>query len=419
MELSTRKLIQDKRDGKSLCEEEVQLLVDRIVDQSLPDLELGALLMAMQIRGADRDETVAWTRAMRDSGRTLTFEGLDRPLVDKHSTGGVGDKVTLVLAPLAASLGLAVPTMTGRSLGHTGGTIDKLLAMPGLRVDLSEGEIREGLEQEGLAFFEAGPEFAPADRRIYAARDRTATVPCLPMIVSSILSKKLCSGAEALVLDVKVGRGAFMRSKEEAHELGEALVEVSTGLGCPARYRLGPMDQPLGRAVGSSLEFLEALACLQGGGPADLRQHVLELTADMLDLGGLSLGRKQDRGRAAASLDMGKALSLFQACLIRQGADPAAVEDPVEALPRAPIIQTLLQEHHEQGLVLDLDPLAVALAAQDLGSPADPSAGVECLAKSGEVRQRGEALFRLHGSSRRQISAAMRRLERALHIDVV
>lgn len=419
MELSTRKLIQDKRDGKSLCEEEVQLLVDRIVDQSLPDLELGALLMALQIRGADRDETVAWTRAMRDSGRTLTFEGLDRPLVDKHSTGGVGDKVTLVLAPLAASLGLAVPTMTGRSLGHTGGTIDKLLAMPGLRVDLSEVEIREGLEQEGLAFFEAGPEFAPADRRIYAARDRTATVPCLPMIVSSILSKKLCSGAEALVLDVKVGRGAFMRSKEEAHELGEALVEVSTGLGCPARYRLGPMDQPLGRAVGSSLEFLEALACLQGGGPADLRRHVLELTADMLDLGGLSQGRKKDRTRAAASLDTGRALALFQSCLVRQGADPSAVEDPVEALPRATIIQTLLQEDHEQGLVLDLDPLAVALAAQDLGSPADPSVGVECLAKPGEVRQRGEALFRLHGSSRRRIAAAAKRLARALQIDVV
>ncbi len=419
MQVSTRQLIEEKREGRSLSGEAVQLLVDRIVDGTMTDLELGALLMALQIRGADLEETVAWTRVMRDSGRILVFDGLDRPLVDKHSTGGVGDKVTLVLAPLAASLGLAVPTMTGRGLGHTGGTIDKLLAMPGLRVDLSEAEILKGLRHEGFAFFEAGPEFAPADRRIYAARDRTATVPCLPMIVASILSKKLCSGAQALVLDVKVGRGAFMQSKEEAHELGDALVEVSSGLGCPARYRLGGMDEPLGRAVGSSLEFLEALACLQGGGPQDLRRHVIELAADMLDLGGLSEGRKKDRARAALALDKKEALALFRSGLIRQGARPEAVQEPIEALPRAPIVQKLLLEDHDQGLVLDLDPMAVAMAAHDLGSPDDPAAGVECLAKPGEVRKKGEALFRLHGSTRRQIAAAMQRLSRAIQVDIV
>ena len=416
---STRDLIQAKRDGHALDDADVKRLVGGIVDGSLPDLELGALLMALQWQGAELEETVSWTRAMRDSGRILTFEGLDRPLVDKHSTGGVGDKVTLVLAPLASALGMAMPTMTGRSLGHTGGTIDKLLAMPGLRVDLTESEVRAGLENEGFAFFEAGPEFAPADRRIYAARDRTATVPCLPMIVSSILSKKLCSGSESLVLDVKVGRGAFMHSKELAHELGEALVEVASRLGCPARYRLGGMDQPLGRAVGSSLEFLEALACLQGGGPQDLRAHVIELACDMLEISGLSEGRIKDRARAGAILDRAQALERFGAALIRQGADPAAVEDPVEALPRASIVQKMLMEDHDEGLIIDLDPMLVAQAAAALGSPGDPAVGVECLAKPGEVRSRGEPIFRIHGNSRGSVALAVRRLTEAIKIDVL
>ena len=419
MELSIRNLIEAKRDGQTLTDGDVERLVTGIVDGSVPDLELGALLMALQWQGAELEETIAWTRAMRDSGRVLSFEGMDRPLVDKHSTGGVGDKVTLVLAPLAAALGMAMPTMTGRSLGHTGGTIDKLLAMPGLRVDLNESEVRSGLEHEGFAFFEAGPEFAPADRRVYAARDRTGTVPCLPMIVASILSKKLSSGTEALVLDVKVGRGAFMRSKELAHELGEALVEVATRLGCPTRYRLGGMDQPLGRAVGSSLEFLEALACLQGGGPPDLRAHIIELAADMLELSGLSEGRIRDRARAGTALDKGEVLALFRAGLIRQGALPAAVHDPVEALPRAPIVQKMLLEDHDEGLIIDLDPMLVAQAAMSLGSPRDPAVGVECLAKPGEVRSKGEPIFRIHGCSRREVAAATRLLIQAIKIDVI
>ncbi|HMQ22776.1 MAG TPA: thymidine phosphorylase, partial [Planctomycetota bacterium] len=261
--------IAKKRDGHALDAQEIASIVAAVVDGSMADSQVAALLMAGLLRGSTREETVAWTRAMRDSGRVLRRDC--GPSIDKHSTGGVGDKVSLVLAPLAAACGAFVPMISGRGLGHTGGTIDKLESIQGLRTDLEVEDFERCVASVGFAMAGAGPWLAPADRRLYAIRDVTATVECVPWITASILSKKLAEGLDGLVLDIKCGRGAFMADIEAARELAASLVSVATLLGCKTEASITDMDVPLGRTIGNALEVQEAIDCLHGGGPADLR----------------------------------------------------------------------------------------------------------------------------------------------------
>ncbi len=415
------KLIEIKRDGGALDPDMIRDLVSGVVDGTLSDAQLGALLMAGFLRGSNERETTAWTEAMRDSGLVLDLSGIPGPKVDKHSTGGVGDKVSLVLGPLAASLGLVVPMISGRGLGFTGGTVDKLESIPGFRMELATGEFLDLLERTGLAMSAATVEIAPADRRMYAIRDVTATVPHLPWIVSSILSKKLAEGIDALVLDVKCGRGAFMREQSSAEELARALVRTAEALGCLAAARITAMDRPLGRAVGNALEVAEAVSCLRGEGPSDLRELVVQLTADMLVLGGLAPSLGEARRRAAAALDAGRGLEAFRRMVELQGGDPRVVEDPAGVLPRAPVVETLRAE--AGGWLTELDALAVGWAAVELGAgrrrpgeTIDPSVGIVCCKVPGEPVTAGERLLEIHASSPEAAAAAREQLAAAVVI---
>ncbi len=329
--------IAKKRDGGRLEAAEIDDLVAGIVDGSVGDAQLGALLMAGLIRGMDGEETACWTMAVRDSGLVYDLSSVPGIKVDKHSTGGVGDKVSLVLAPLVASLGVSVPMVSGRGLGHTGGTIDKLESIPGFRTDLAPGEFVATLAKVGLVMSAATDLLAPADRRMYAIRDVTATIESIPWITASILSKKLAEGIDALVLDVKCGRGAFMKDLEAARRLADSIVGTANRLGCRCRARITDMDRPLGCAVGNALEVIEAIDSLRGEGPADLREVVELLGADMLVLAGRVADEDEGRKLCAAALDDGRALSRFAAMLEAQGADPALVEDPAARLPAAPV----------------------------------------------------------------------------------
>ncbi len=395
------RLIEKKRDGDALSRAEIRDLVGGITDGTLSDAQLGALLMAGFLRGSTMEEVRDWTEAMRDSGKVHDFSDLPGRKVDKHSTGGVGDKVSLVLGPLAAAMGVLVPMVSGRGLGHTGGTVDKLGSIPGFRMDMDSGTFRRLLATHGLVMAAATGDLAPADRRMYATRDVTATVPHLPWIVSSILSKKLAEGIDALVLDVKCGRGAFMKDPAEAGRLAEALVRTAGSLGCRAMARITNMDRPLGRTVGNALEVREALECLRGGGPEDLRECVLLLASDMAVLADLAEGEEEARRLARKCLEEGRALETFAAMVEAQGGDPAVVEDPGKVLPKAPILRVF--EAPRGGFYADLDPLALGWAGVVLGAgrkvasdSVDPAVGFVLLASLGDRVERGCPLIEIH-----------------------
>src|SRR5512133_556492 len=286
------RLIERKRDGGRIEPGEWRALALAYATGHVPDYQMAALLMACFLRGLDRGETTALTEAMLGSGDRFQLADIGMPRVDKHSTGGVGDKVSLVLAPLIASLGVAVPMMSGRGLGHTGGTLDKLESIPGFRTNLTLAEARAQIDRLGCAMLGQTPEIAPADKRLYALRDVTATVESIPLIAASIMSKKLAEGLNALVLDVKVGSGAFMKTRDEARLLARTLAGIGRGMGKKVSALLTAMDQPLGRAVGNALEVVETIELLRGGGPADLREVTVELTAEMLVLGGVARDRE-------------------------------------------------------------------------------------------------------------------------------
>ncbi len=404
-------LIRRKRDGGKLDAAAIEALVGAYARDEVPDYQMSALLMAVFFRGLDAEETRALTKAMVDSGERLDLGDLGRPTVDKHSTGGVGDKVSLVLAPLLASLGAAVPQLSGRGLGHTGGTLDKLEAIKGFRSDLSAEEMRRVLREAGCVICAAGPSLAPADRRLYRLRDVTATVDCIPLIASSIMSKKIAEGTSCLVLDVKVGRGAFMAGEEDARRLAETMVALGTEHGVKTSALLTRMDEPLGRAVGNAVEVAESLETLAGKGPADLVEVTRALAEEMLRLAGLDL----PRGEVAAALEDGRALERFSAMVRAQGGDPGA------DLPEAPFRRELAAG--SSGYVARLDALAVGTAAWRLGAgrakkedDVSAAAGVLCLRKRGEKVEKGEPVLELRTEDEARFEGALGALAGAVDI---
>jgi thymidine phosphorylase len=352
-------VIRRKRDGRALTTEEIGFLVSGITDGSLSDAQVGALAMAMFLRGMERDERVALTSAMTRSGEVLQWN-LDRPVLDKHSTGGVGDKVSLMLAPIVAACGGAVPMISGRGLGHTGGTLDKLDSVPGYVSTPDVERLRKVVADVGCAIVGQTAEVAPADRRLYAIRDATGTVESLPLIVASILSKKLAAGLDALVMDVKFGSGAFMAAREDADELARALVDVAGGAGLPTVALLTDMDEVLGTTAGNAVEVREAIDYLTGTREQRLHEVTIALAASLIEQGGLA-----EDGRAAAeqALDSGAAAERFAAMVAALGGPANFVEAP--DLPRAPVTKAAAPER--SGIVTAMDCRAVGLVVTGLG----------------------------------------------------
>jgi len=404
----TVELIRAKRDGRVLTDDEIRWLIAAYTGGAVADEQMSALLMAVYFQGLSPGELRAWTAAMVSSGERLDLGSVEPPTVDKHSTGGVGDKVSLVLAPLVASCGAAVPQLSGRGLGHTGGTLDKLESIPGWRAALPVAEMIAVLRSVGCVICAAGPGLAPADRRLYALRDVTGTVESIPLIASSIMSKKIAEGTAALVLDVKVGSGAFMREMPAARLLAQTMVGLGAEAGVRTTALLTRMDAPLGRAVGNAVEVEEAMATLRGEGPADLAEVTLALAREMLALAGL------DADPAAALTD-GRALERYRTMIAAQGGDPDA------ALPRAPFTQVITAA--ESGWLRALDARAVGVAAWRLGAgrarkedPVSASAGVLCLAKPGERVEVGQAVLELRAEDEFRFARAREALAGAVEI---
>jgi len=399
-------LITRKRDGGTLSGAEVRWVLGAYVAGGLADEQMSALAMAIFFQGLNRQELGAWTSAMIASGERLDFSSLSRPTADKHSTGGVGDKVTLPLAPLVAACGVAVPQLSGRGLGHTGGTLDKLEAIPGWRASLSNAEMLSQLDDVGAVICAAGEGLAPADKKLYALRDVTGTVESIPLIASSILSKKIAEGTSALVLDVKVGSGAFMKSRERASELAQTMVDLGNEAGVTTVALLTDMSTPLGLTAGNALEVRESVEVLAGGGPADVVELTLALAREMLAAAGVA-----DVDPAVALKD-GRAMDVWRDMIRAQGGDPDA------PLPVAR--QTEVVRASTDGVLQRVDALAVGIAAWRLGAGrarkedrVQAGAGVELHAKPGERVRAGQPLFTLHTDSPERVVRAAEALEGA------
>jgi len=411
-------VIARKRDGAELERAEIEAFVAGATDGSWADYQLSALLMAVFLRGMTPRETATLTEAMMRSGTVADLSSIRAPKVDKHSTGGVGDKVSLHLAPMVAACGVVVPMISGRGLGHTGGTVDKLEAIPGFRVGLSLSEFRAQLEKVGVSLISQTAEIVPADRKLYALRDVTATVESIPLICASILSKKLAEGIDALVLDVKFGRGAFMKEKARARELAVALTSVARAMGKPTRAVMTAMDEPLGHAVGNALEVAESVECLRGSGPADLMEVTYALGEQMLILAGRAEDAAAARVQLEGSVSSGSALSKFRELVAAQGGDPRVADDP-SVLPASPARAAV--PSLADGWVKSVDALGVALAAQRLGAgraraedAIDPAVGVSGLAKVGQRVRKGEPLCFVHAADRDRLAEAHAILARTI-----
>lgn len=386
--MDLRDAVARKRDGERLSEEEIRALVLGYAREEVPDYVAAAFLMAAYIRGLDGEETAALTRAMVESGRTLPLAGVSRPKVDKHSTGGVADGVTLVFAPLAAALGLAVSKLSGRGLGHTGGTLDKLESIPGFRTDLSPEEFERQVEEVGCAVAAQSPDLVPADGALYALRDATATVSSIPLIAASVMSKKLALGTDLILLDVKAGSGAFMKTPEEADELATACVGLARAWGRRARAAVTDMSQPLGESVGNALDVAEAVAVLTGERTGRLAGVALRFAAAAAEAL-LGLDQAEARERAVQALSSGGAAERFRRLVEAQGGDPRVVDDPWSVLPLAPEIQPI--ECPRDGYLAGVDAEAVGRASVALGAGrwrkgdrVDPAVGIVLLPKVGD-----------------------------------
>ena len=389
-------LIERKRDGRALTPEEWSALVAAYTDGRVPDYQMSALLMAVLLRGLERQELAALTDAMLASGQRLSFDSWPTPRVDKHSTGGVGDKVSLVLAPLVAACGVAVPMMSGRGLGHTGGTLDKLEAIPGFRTGLSLAEAKAQVLKLGCAMIGQTPEIAPADRRIYALRDVTGTVEAIPLIAASIMSKKLAEGLNALVLDVKRGSGAFLPKLEQSLELARTMIALGEDRSCPTVALLTAMDRPLGRACGNALETEEAIVALRGEGPEDLLEVTYALGAEMLLAAGIEKTSKRARQRLANALASGLAAEKFEQVIEAQGGNPKVVEDP-SVLPQAKEVEVYAAPR--TGVVAKVEPKTIGRAVVAMGGgrrkvedEVDPTVGFVITVKPGDKVLAGEPI---------------------------
>ena len=396
-------VIARKRDGAELDRAEIAAFVKGAVDGSWADYQLSALLMAIFMRGMTPRETALLTEAMLKSGVVADLSGIRAPKADKHSTGGVGDKVSLHLAPMVAACGVVVPMISGRGLGHTGGTLDKLEAIPGFRVGLSIAEYRRQLKKIGLALIGQTAELAPADRKLYALRDVTATVECIPLICASILSKKLAEGIDVLVLDVKFGRGAFMKDKARARELAVVITTVARAMGKPTTAVMTAMEEPLGHAVGNALEVAESVECLRGSGVRDLMEVTFAVGEQMLILAGAAKGAADARAMLERSISSGAALGKFRDLVAAQGGDVRVADDPGR-LPQANLRKALASPR--SGFVTDVDAMGVALAALRLGAgraraedKVDHAVGVDRLVKVGDPVKAGAPLCRIHARS--------------------
>ncbi len=391
--MNATQLIARKRDGEALSDREIGWLIGAYVSDELPDYQMAALAMAVYLRGMTDEETAALTLAMLNSGVTLSWEGRTAPRVDKHSTGGIGDKVSLILAPLLACCGVQVPMISGRGLGPTGGTLDKLEAIPGFRTDLAIGEFQRICDAVGCVIAGATADLVPADRKLYALRDVTATVSCIPLMTASIMSKKLAEGLDALVLDVKHGSGAFMKTADEAGQLARSMVAVGERLGVATVARLTDMNQPLGRMVGNALEVNEAIDVLQGKGPADVRELTLALGADVLQAAGRFDTCEEAEQELAKQLSSGRALEKFREMVAAQGGDLEAAR--AVAPPREIVARTA-------GVIQTIDAEALGYAVIEMGGGRkvqsdriDPAVGIEMRVRIGDEVARGEPLARV------------------------
>jgi thymidine phosphorylase len=392
-------VIRAKRDNQALTDEQIDWTIDAYTKGVVADEQMSALAMAILLRGMTGAEIARWTAAMIASGERLDLSTVERPTVDKHSTGGVGDKITLPLTPLVAACGAAVPQLSGRGLGHTGGTLDKLEAIPGFRTKLSNDEFVRQLQTVGAAICAAGEGLAPADRKLYALRDVTGTVEAIPLIASSIMSKKIAEGTAALVLDVKFGSGAFMKSVDDARELARTMVELGKAHGVVTRALLTDMNTPLGLAAGHSVEIEESLEVLAGGGPADIVELTLALAREMLAAAGL------DGTDPADALADGRAMDAWRALITAQGGDPSA------PLPQAPEVEVLTADR--DGFVATLDAYAIGVAAWRLGAgrarkedAVSASAGVLLRKKQGDAVRAGDVLMELRADDAARIPSA-------------
>ncbi len=414
-------LIEKKRDGGELTTTEIEFFVRGYTAGDIPDYQAAALCMAIYFRGMTPRETADLTLAMARSGAMLDLHDVAPFVVDKHSSGGVGDKTTLVVGPIVAACGLPMGKMSGRGLAFSGGTLDKLESIPGFQASLTIEHFKRQLREIGLVVAGQTADLAPADGKLYALRDVTGTVPSIPLIAASILSKKIAAGADAIVLDVKVGSGAFMKTLPEARKLAQLMVEIGTRLGRRMTALLSDMSQPLGRAVGNALEVIEAIETLRGGGPADFREHVLTVAAEALAAPREAAGEPEvERARAEEALRSGAAWEKFRQFVMAQGGDVAAVDDP-DRLPRARLMAPLLAP--TAGYVQAVDAAAVGMAVVDLGGgrerkgdPIDHAVGVLMRARVGDRVEAGQPLCDVYANDRERLARAQARLARAFTI---
>jgi pyrimidine-nucleoside phosphorylase len=414
------RLIERKRDGGRLEREEIRELVLAYAEGRVPDYQMAALLMAVYFRGLDRSEMKAMMEAMLESGERLDLLRLPMARIDKHSTGGVGDKTSLVLAPLIASLGVAVPMMSGRGLGHTGGTLDKLESIPGFRTSLTLAEAKKQIARIGCAMLAQTDEIVPADRKIYALRDATATVEVVPLIAASIMSKKLAEGLTGLVLDIKRGSGSFLPELEDELELAKAMIELGAAHGCPVIALLTAMDRPLGHACGNALEVVEAIDVLKGGGPPDLIEVTMALGARMLVLGAVATSLDGAHALMRDAIASGKALLKLEEIVAAQGGDKSVVRNPTR-LPQAPKQATFAAAR--AGVIQLVDPRAIGYGIIELGGGRrnmedriDPSVGFVISAKPGLHVVKGQPLATIHARTEGGIVVGRSVLEKAIVI---
>src|SRR5881409_1868397 len=414
------RLIERKRGGGQLTSGEIHELITAYADDLVPDYQMAALLMAVYFKGLDRSEMNALMEAMLESGERLDFSRLPQPRIDKHSTGGVGDKTSLILAPLIASLGVAVPMMSGRGLGHTGGTLDKLESIPGFRTGLSLAEAKAQVMKLHCAMLGQTPEIAPADRRIYALRDVTGTVAAIPLIAASIMSKKLAEGLNALVLDVKRGTGAFLPKVEQSLELAQTMIALGEDRGCPTVALLTAMDRPLGRACGNALETEEAILALRGEGPADLMEVTYALGVEMLLAAGVEKTSKKARHRLENALGSGLAAEKFERVIEAQGGNPKVVED-ASVLPQAQEVE--VYNAPRTGVVQSVEPKIIGRAVVAMGGgrlavedAVDPTVGFVITVKPGDKIPAGEPIASVFARDPAGIKLGFEALEQAIVI---
>ncbi|NLM74183.1 MAG: pyrimidine-nucleoside phosphorylase [Clostridiaceae bacterium] len=412
-------IIEKKRDGQKLSKAEIEFFVKGVVDGSIPDYQASALLMAICLNGMDDEETLQLTQFMAASGDQIDLSPIPGIKVDKHSTGGVGDKTTLIIGPIVAACGAPVAKMSGRGLGHTGGTIDKLESIPGFRTELPTGEFINAVKAAGLAVVGQTGNLVPADKKLYALRDVTATVRSIPLIAASIMSKKLAAGADAIVLDVKVGSGAFMKTVDEAKKLAKAMVDIGNGAGRKTVAVITDMDKPLGNAVGNALEVKEAIEVLKGKGPEDITEVCLTLAGKMLELAGKG-DFETCRKLAREAIDSRKALEKLKDMIKNQHGLPDVVSD-TSLLPKA--VHTLEYKAKDNGYIKSISSDILGVASMLLGagratkeSTIDPAAGIVLLKKPGDKVSRGEPVLVLHANQADLFDASVREIERAVVI---